>query len=249
MKNYIIHGFIASGTYGKVFKASKGGRFYAVKTFFKPAPSSAEAQKGVSISAIREISICKEMKNDYVVQLLDIFLNIEEKTISLVFEYAEHDLLQILHYHAYNLKHTPIPEYSIKCFLLQLIKGVKYLHSNYIMHRDLKPANILVTASGVVKIADLGLARVYRDPIQPLFSADKVVVTIWYRAPELLLGTRHYTPSIDIWAIGCIFAELFLLRPIFKGEEVKVDPKKRFPFQRDQLKKIISILGCPTSKL
>ena len=181
MKDYTIHGFIASGTYGRVFKASKSGKFYAVKKFLKLNQSTSEAQKGVSLSAIREISICKEMKNEYVVQLLDIFLDLNEKTISLVFEYAEHDLLQILHYHAYNLKQTPIPEYSVKSFLFQLIKGVEYLHSNYIMHRDLKPANILVTVGGIVKIADLGLARVYHEPIQPLFNTDKVVVTIWYR--------------------------------------------------------------------
>jgi cyclin-dependent kinase 8/11 len=178
MRDYNIHGFIAAGTYGRVFKASKNGKFYAIKKFFK---QSQESLKGSSISAIREIAICKEMKNDHIVQLWDIFLDITDKSISLVFEYAEHDLLQILHYHSFNLKQTPIPEYSIKSLLFQLIKGVKYLHENYIMHRDLKPANILVTTSGIVKIADLGLARVYHDPIQPLFSNDKVVVTIWYR--------------------------------------------------------------------
>lgn len=104
----------------------------------------------------------------------------------------------------------------------------------------------MLTADGVVKIGDLGLARLYSDPLQSLFSGDKVVVTIWYRAPELLLGGRHYTPAIDLWAVGCIFAELLALRPIFKGEEAKMDGKKTVPFQRNQFQKVIDILGTPT---
>ncbi len=139
----------------------------------------------------------------------------------------------------------PIPDFTIKSFLYQLLQGLSYLHAAGVIHRDLKPANILVTAEGVVKIADLGLARLFHEPLQPLLSGDKVVVTIWYRAPELLLGARHYTPAIDIWAVGCIYAELCLLKPIFKGEEVKMTDKKQVPFQKDQIKKMISILGCP----
>lgn len=95
-------------------------------------------------------------------------------------------------------------------------------------------------------IGDLGLARLFNRPLQPLFNGDKVVVTIWYRAPELLLGSRHYTPAIDLWAIGCIFAELLSLRPIFKGEELKMDTKKNVPFQKPQLTKIFEVLGSPT---
>ena len=103
----------------------------------------------------------------------------------------------------------------------------------------------MLTADGVVKIGDLGLARLFNNPLQSLFAGDKVVVTIWYRAPELLLGARHYTPAIDLWAVGCIFAELLALRPIFKGEEAKMD-KKNVPFQRNQTQKVIEILGTPT---
>lgn len=102
---------------------------------------------------------------------------------------------------------------------------------------------LLILLSG-----DLGLARLFNRPLQPLFNGDKVVVTIWYRAPELLFGSRHYTKAVDMWAVGCIFGELLALKPIFKGEEAKMDSKKNVPFQRSQLSKIFEVLGTPTSK-
>ena len=129
--------------------------------------------------------------------------------------------------------------------LWQLLNGVHYLHTNWVLHRDLKPANIMVTSAGAIRIGDLGLARIFHKPLNSLFSGDKVVVTIWYRAPELLLGAKHYTPAIDLWAVGCIFAELLSLRPIFKGEEAKLDNKKNPPFQRNQMQKIVEVLGMP----
>ncbi|KAK6526222.1 cyclin-dependent protein kinase, variant 3 [Orbilia ellipsospora] len=165
----------------------------------------------------------------------------------MVFEYAEHDLLQIVHHHSHPERRL-IPEATVRSILWQLLNGVSYLHQNWVMHRDLKPANIMVTAAGEVKIGDLGLARVFWKPLAALFNGDKVVVTIWYRAPELLLGSRHYTAAIDLWAVGCIFAELLALRPIFKGEEAKMDSKKTVPFQRNQMQKIVEILGTPTKE-
>ncbi|RDL30752.1 uncharacterized protein BP5553_10097 [Venustampulla echinocandica] len=169
---------------------------------------------------------------------------LENKSIFMKFEYAEHDLLQIIHHHTQQPR-QPIPPLMIKSIIFQLINGCKYLHANWVLHRDLKPANIMVTSSGVVKIGDFGLARPFYKPLQSLFSGDKVVVTIWYRAPELLLGSWHYGPAVDMWAVGCIFAELLSLRPIFRGEEAKADIKK-VPFQRSQMQKIIDILGVPT---
>jgi cyclin-dependent kinase 8/11 len=161
---------------------------------------------------------------------------------------------------------TPIPQSTLRSILYQLVRALTYMHQvisllivliqNWILHRDLKPANIMVTADGCVKAGDLGLARIFYKPLAPLYNGDKVVVTIWYRAPELLLGAKHYTPAmgtslttqvdIDMWALGCIFAELLALKPIFKGEEVKMDNKKTVPFQRGQMQKIIEILGTPT---
>lgn len=163
----------------------------------------------------------------------------------MVFSYASHDFLQLIHHHATVLR-SPIPVAVLKSLLFQLLSGVHYLHSNWVLHRDLKPANILLTSMGVVKIGDLGLARLYSQPLQPLYHGDKVVVTIWYRAPELLMGARHYTPAIDMWAVGCIWGELLGLRPLFKGEETKPDAKnKGSALQMDQLSKICDILGPP----
>lgn len=189
------------------------------------------------------MALCSELSHPNIIRLEEIIL--EDKCIFMVFEYAEHDLLQIIHHHTQPTRH-PIPASTIKSIMFQLLNGCQYLHSSWVLHRDLKPANIMVTSSGSVRIGDLGLARLFNKPLLSLFSGDKVVVTIWYRAPELLLGSRHYTPAIDLWAIGCIFAELLSLRPIFKGEEAKMDSKKTVPFQRNQMQKIVEIMGLPT---
>ena len=210
---------------------------------FKPDKEGEVIQyTGLSQSAIREMSLCSELEHANIVQLEEIIL--EDKCIFMVFEYTEHDLLQIIHHHSQQQRHA-IPAPMVASILFQLLNGLLYLHTNWVLHRDLKPANILVTSSGAVRIGDLGLARLFQKPLNSLFAGDKVVVTIWYRAPELLLGSRHYTPAIDLWAVGCIFAELLGLRPIFKGEEAKMDSKKTVPFQRNQMTKIIEILGLP----
>ncbi|CAG7943052.1 unnamed protein product [Penicillium salamii] len=242
---YHIVGFISSGTYGRVYKAvgknGKKGEF-AIKKFKPDKEGETIQYTGLSQSAIREMSLCTELSHANVVQLEEIIL--EDKCIFMVFEYTEHDLLQIIHHHTQPQRHA-IPAPMVRSILFQLLNGLLYLHTNWVLHRDLKPANILVTSSGAIRIGDLGLARLFYKPLNSLFSGDKVVVTIWYRAPELLLGSRHYTPAVDMWAVGCIFAELLSLRPIFKGEEAKMDSKKTVPFQRNQMSKIVEILGLP----
>ena len=188
------------------------------------------------------MSLCTELDHPNLIHLVEIIL--EDKCVFMVFEYCEHDLLQIIHHHTQPTRHA-IPAPMVKSILFQLLNGLLYLHRNWVLHRDLKPANIMVTSSGAVRIGDLGLARRFDKPLQSLFSGDKVVVTIWYRSPELLLGSRHYTPAVDLWAVGCIFAELLSLRPIFKGEETKMDSKKTVPFQRNQMGKIVEVLDMP----
>ena len=282
---YAILGFISSGTYGRVYKAQSkdiDGRIHAIKKFKPDKEGDVITYTGISQSAIREIAVRlyllppspflfphlrdirvwqlnREITHENIVALKEVIL--EDKSIYMVFEYAEHDFLvrrprihtqcakvdpqQVIHHHSQTLR-TQISLAVLKSLTYQLLNGLLYLHDAHIIHRDLKPANILITSSGVVKIGDLGLARLTHQPLQPLFAGDKVVVTIWYRAPELLLGAKHYNKAIDIWAVGCVMAELASLRPIFKGEEAKLDSKKNVPFQKDQLLKIIEVLGTPS---
>ncbi|KAI0676574.1 kinase-like domain-containing protein [Trametes maxima] len=234
---YSILGFISSGTYGRVYKAQskeEDSQIHAIKKFKPDKEGDVVTYTGISQSAIREIALNREISHDNVVALKEVIL--EDKSIYMVFEYAEHDFLQVINHHSQALYRTSIAQPVLKSLTFQLLNGLQYLHDAHIIHRDLKPANILVTSSGVVKIGDLGLAR------------DKVVVTIWYRAPELLLGANHYNKAVDMWAVGCVVAELASLRPIFKGEEAKIDPKKNVPFQKDQLLKIFEVLGTPTER-
>ncbi|OCH91706.1 kinase-like protein [Obba rivulosa] len=244
---YSILGFISSGTYGRVYKAeSKIDRVvHAIKKFKPDKEGDIVTYTGISQSAIREIALNREISHENVVALNEVIL--EDKSIYMVFEYAEHDFLQVIHHHSQTLR-SPITPTVLKSLTYQLLNGLLYLHNAHIIHRDLKPANILITSSGVVKIGDLGLARLTYQPLQPLFAGDKVVVTIWYRAPELLLGAKHYNKAVDIWAVGCVMAELASLRPIFKGEEAKLDSKKNVPFQKDQLLKIFEVLGTPDER-
>ncbi|ETE71539.1 Cyclin-dependent kinase 8 [Ophiophagus hannah] len=205
------------------------------------------------MSACREIALLRELKHPNVISLQKVFLSHADRKVWLLFDYAEHDLWHIIKFHRAskaNKKPVQLPRGMVKSLLYQILDGIHYLHANWVLHRDLKPANILVMGEGPergrVKIADMGFARLFNSPLKPLADLDPVVVTFWYRAPELLLGARHYTKAIDIWAIGCIFAELLTSEPIFHCRQE--DIKTSNPYHHDQLDRIFNVMGFPADK-
>uniref|UniRef100_A0AAY4DHC9 cyclin-dependent kinase n=1 Tax=Denticeps clupeoides TaxID=299321 RepID=A0AAY4DHC9_9TELE len=239
---------VGRGTYGHVYKAKrkdgKDEKEYALKQI---------EGTGISMSACREIALLRELKHPNVIALQKVFLSHSDRKVWLLFDYAEHDLWHIIKFHRAskaNKKPMQLPRGMVKSLLYQILDGIHYLHANWVLHRDLKPANILVMGEGPergrVKIADMGFARLFNSPLKPLADLDPVVVTFWYRAPELLLGARHYTKAIDIWAIGCIFAELLTSEPIFHCRQE--DIKTSNPFHHDQLDRIFSVMGFPADK-
>lgn len=195
----------------------------------------------------------------------------------LLFDYAEYDLHSMIKFYRTADIVQGMPNVMKKSCLYQIINGVKYLHDNWILHRDLvgdvflftilyrkilcwslfsflkhqKPENIMVLGDGpergCIKIGDMGMARTFNSPIKPLAEVDVVVVTSWYRAPELLLGSRHYTKAIDIFSIGCIFAELLTNLPIFASTPETLSQPVRSPYQKNQLDKMFSVMGYPTN--
>lgn len=218
---------IGTGTYGVVYKARDKvkNEFCALKKILLDVEP-----EGIPSTAIREICILRELHNPYIVDLKDV-VSTDDK-LYLVFEFVDQDLKQFLDSQP---RDQPLDPRIIKSFLYQILQGVSYLHSKRILHRDLKPQNILIANSGNVKLADFGLARTYQIPLRPYTHE---VVTLWYRAPEILLGTLEYSSALDIWSVGAIFLELLTKAPFFWGDS-----------EIDQLFKIFRVLGTPNEKV
>ncbi|KAF9179719.1 Cyclin-dependent kinase 2 [Haplosporangium sp. Z 767] len=199
---------IGEGTYGVVYKASHKdtGRTVALKKI-----RLENADEGVPSTAIREISLLKELQHDNIVELIDVVH--EDVKLFLVFEFLDVDLKKYMDNH-YKNTGKPLPLDQVKIYLYQLLQGVEFCHMRRILHRDLKPQNLLIDENKNLKLADFGLARAFGIPLR---TYTHEVITLWYRAPEILMGSRHYSTAVDMWSVGCIFAEMITRRPLFPG--------------------------------
>ncbi|GMY15063.1 cyclin-dependent kinase G-2-like isoform X2 [Fagus crenata] len=220
---------INEGTYGVVYKAKdkKTGEIVALKK----VKMDVEKEDGFPLSSLREINILLSFNHPSVVGVKEVVMDEDDlDSVFMVMEFMEYDLKGLL-----EVMKQPFCMSEVKCLMLQLLEGVKYLHDNWVLHRDLKTSNLLVSKEGELKICDLGLSRQYGSPLKPY---TQLVVTLWYRAPELLLGTKKYSTAIDMWSVGCIMAELVAKEPLFRGKN-----------EIDQLGKIFQILGTPNEKI
>ncbi|PSS07946.1 Serine/threonine-protein kinase [Actinidia chinensis var. chinensis] len=218
---------IGQGTYSSVFRARDlgTGRIVALKKVrfdnFEP--------ESVRFMA-REIMILRRLDHPNIIKLEGLISSRLSCSIYLVFEYMEHDISGLL-----SCPDIKFSEAQVKCYMKQLLSGLDHCHSRGVMHRDIKGANLLVNNEGVLKVADFGLANFcssgpsgHRPPL------TSRVVTLWYRPPELLLGSTDYGASVDLWSVGCVFAELLVGRPILQGRT-----------EVEQLHKIFKLCGSP----
>ncbi|XP_027358841.1 protein IMPAIRED IN BABA-INDUCED STERILITY 1-like [Abrus precatorius] len=215
---------IGQGTYSSVFRAREveTGKIFALKKVrfdnFQP--------ESIRFMA-REITILRRLDHPNIMKLEGIITSRLSNSIYLVFEYMEHDLAGLV-----SRPDIVFSESQIKCYMRQLLSGLEHCHVRGIMHRDIKVSNILLNNEGILKIGDFGLANtISTNNKHPLTSR---VVTLWYRPPELLMGSTNYGVSVDLWSVGCVFAELFLGKPVLKGRT-----------EVEQLHKIFKLCGSP----
>ncbi|KAK4043248.1 hypothetical protein C8A01DRAFT_13197 [Parachaetomium inaequale] len=231
VENYDKLNDIEEGAYGWVSRAKEAatGKVVALKRL-KIDPKD---RGGLPVTGLREIQILKDCDHRNVVKLREVVVGDDTSKIEnifLVLEFLEHDLKSIL-----EDMPEPFLASEVKTLLQQLASGVAYLHDNWILHRDLKTSNLLLNNRGQLKIADFGMARYVGDP--PPRQLTQLVVTLWYRAPELLLGAARYGASIDMWSVGCIFGELLTREPLLQGRN-----------EVDELTKIFELCGVPTDE-
>jgi len=221
---------IEEGTYGVVYRA----REKCTQTIVALKRLKMEKEKeGFPITSLREVNTLLKGQHRNIVTVREIVVGSNMDKIYIVMDYVEHDLKSLMETMRGKKQLFTIGE--VKTLMLQLLCAVKHMHDNWILHRDLKTSNLLLSHRGILKVGDFGLAREYGSPLKQYTS---IVVTLWYRAPELLLGTKMYSTPIDVWSCGCIFGELLAMEPMFTGKS-----------EIDQLNKIYKDLGSPSEKI
>lgn len=222
LDNYTKTEKVGEGTFGEVFKAidKRTGLQVAIKR-----TKLSHEDEGVPSTAIREISLLKDLAgHPNIVELKDV-IN-EPGELNLIFEWVDRDLKKYM-----DKTEGPLAPMLVKSYMYQMLRGLDACHRCGIMHRDLKPQNILVDSMGMLKLADFGLARAIQIPLR---KYTHEIVTLWYRAPEVLLGQSVYAPSVDMWAVGAIFVEMVNKRALWRGDS-----------EVDELFKIFRTMGTP----
>ncbi|RYY34255.1 hypothetical protein EON62_03465 [archaeon] len=219
-------GKIDEGTYGVVYHARdiETGEEVALK---KIKFDASVANEGFPITALRETNVLLMLRHPNIVSVREMVVGRKKDEFYMVMDYMDHDVKGMMA----AAKH-PLSQAEVKCLMQQLLRGVAYMHANWVIHRDLKTSNLLMDNAGRLCVADFGLARKYGSPVR---SYTQSVVTLWYRAPELLLGATTYTTAVDMWSVGCIFAELLSKKPLFQAHT-----------EMKQLSAIFDVLGTPT---
>ncbi|XP_024133448.1 cyclin-dependent kinase-like 1 isoform X4 [Oryzias melastigma] len=205
MEKYEKLAKIGEGSYGVVFKCRNRdtGQIVAIKKFVE-----SEEDPVIKKIALREIRMLKQLKHVNLVNLLEVFRR--KRRLHLVFEFCEQTVLNELDRHPRG-----VPEAQLKSIVWQTLQAVNFCHKHNCIHRDVKPENILLTKTGVIKLCDFGFARILTGPED---DYTDYVATRWYRAPELLVGDTQYGPPVDVWALGCVFAELQDGNPLWPGK-------------------------------
>ncbi|BGP17165.1 hypothetical protein JCM10213_006040 [Rhodosporidiobolus nylandii] len=218
---------IEEGSYGIVFRArcKTTGDIVALKKL-----KMDKEKNGFPITSLREIQTLMTAEHENIVRVREVVVGDTLTQVFIVMDFIEHDLKTLLS----NMP-TPFLASEIKTLMLQLLSAMALCHDNWIVHRDLKTSNLLMNNRGQIKVADFGLARTYGEPLGDM---TQLVVTLWYRAPELLFGATEYSTAVDMWSIGCIFGELILREPLMPGRG-----------EIDQVNKIFKLLGRPTDEM
>lgn len=227
INNFETLNHIEEGSYGWVSRAKEIGTSSIVA--LKKVKMD-YMQDGFPIAALREIQLLSKVRHPNVVDLREVVMGDAFDEVVLVMEFLEHDLKTLQ-----EDMPEPFLASEIKTILRQLASAVDFLHGEHIMHRDLKTSNILLNNRGELKLADFGMARISPPADNPYAPLTQLVVTLWYRAPELLLGSTNYDYSIDMWSLGCIFGELLQKEALLTGKN-----------EVDQLSKIFALCGLPS---
>ena len=242
IQDYDFLGKLGEGTFGEVSKArsKRTGAVVALKKILMH-----NEKDGFPITALREIKLLKQLDHVNILKLEEMAVERskdpkKKPSMFMVTPYMDHDLSGLLENPSVHFT-----EPQIKCYMIQLLEGCRYLHENKILHRDMKAANLLINNQGILQIADFGLARPYDDdpPKEGLGGGEAtrdytcLVVTRWYRPPELLLQLRRYTTAIDMWGVGCVFGEMFKGRPILAGNS-----------DLNQAQQIFELVGSPNDE-